>query len=68
MKVSGSHLHFEVHENGDLKDPVRFLSAFVLPPDRTLTNQLAMSEKRLRLARIARQKRQARLAAQHRLG
>jgi len=27
-----------------------------------------MGEKRLRLARIARQKRQARLAAQHRLG
>ena len=50
------------------KDPVRFLSAFVLPPDRTITNQLAMSEKRLRLARLARQKRQARLAAQRRLG
>jgi hypothetical protein len=68
VKVSGSHLHFEVHDNGELKDPVRFLSAFVLPPDRTITNQLAMSEKRLRLARIARQKRQARLAAQQRLG
>jgi hypothetical protein len=68
VKVSGSHLHFEVHENGELKDPVRFLSAFVLPPDRTITNQLAMSEKRLRLARIARQKRQARLAARQRLG
>ena len=68
VKVSGSHLHFEVHQNGELKDPVRFLSAFVLPPDRTITNQLAMSEKRLRLARLARQKRQARLAAQRRLG
>jgi hypothetical protein len=68
VKVSGSHLHFEVHQNGELKDPVRFLSAFVLPPDRTITNQLAMGEKRLRLARLARQKRQARLAAQRRLG
>jgi hypothetical protein len=68
VKISGSHLHFEVHENGDLKDPVRFLSAFVLPPDRTITNQLAMSEKRQRLAKLARQKRQARLAAQQRLG
>ena len=68
MKVSSSHLHFEVHDNGELQDPVRFLSAFVLPPDRTLTDQLAMSEKRLRLARIARQKRQARLAAQRRIG
>ena len=63
----GAILHFEVHENGDLKDPVRFLSAFVLPPDRTITNQLAMSEKRLRLAKLARQKRQARQAAQHQL-
>ena len=67
VKASGSHLHFEVHEDGDLKDPVRFLSAFVLPPDRTITNQLAMSEKRQRLAKLARQKRQARLAAQHQL-
>ena len=25
VKVSGSHLHFEVHQNGELKDPVRFL-------------------------------------------
>ncbi len=67
VKTSGSHLHFEVHESGDLKDPVRFLSAFVLPPDRTITSQLAMSEKRQRLAKLARQKRQARLAAQHQL-
>ena len=68
VKVSGSHLHFEVHEDGDLKDPVPFLAAFVLPPDRTLTNQLAMSEKRQRLARIAHQRRQARRAERHRLG
>ena len=68
VKVSGSHLHFELHVNGELQDPVPFLSAFVLPPSRTITNQLAMSEKRLRLARLARQKRQARLVAQHRLG
>ncbi len=67
VKTSGSHLHFEVHENGDLKDPVRFLSAFVLPPDRTITNQLAMTEKRQRLAKLARQRRQARQAAQHQL-
>ena len=47
----GSHLHFEVHEDGELKDPVRFLSAFVLPPDRTITITIAMAEKRQRLAR-----------------
>jgi murein DD-endopeptidase MepM/ murein hydrolase activator NlpD len=68
VKVSGSHLHFEVHQDGELKDPVRFLSAFVLPPDRTITNQIAMSEKRLRLAKLARQRRQARRAERHRLG
>jgi hypothetical protein len=68
VKVSGSHLHFEVHENGELRDPVPFLSAFVLPPDRTITNQIARSEKWLRLARVARQKRQARRAEQRRLG
>jgi murein DD-endopeptidase MepM/ murein hydrolase activator NlpD len=68
VKVSGSHLHFEVHQDGELKDPVRFLSPFVLPPDRTITNQIAMSEKRLRLAKLARQRRQARRAERHRLG
>ena len=34
VKVSGSHLHFEVHKDGELKDPARFLSAWVLPPTR----------------------------------
>ena len=68
VKVSGSHLHFEVHEDGELEDPVRFLAAFVLRADRTITHQLAMGEKRLRLARIARQRRQARSAERHRLG
>jgi murein DD-endopeptidase MepM/ murein hydrolase activator NlpD len=68
VKVSGSHLHFEVHQNGELKDPVPFLAAFVLPPDRTLTNQLAMNEKKQRLAKLAHQRRQARRAASHRLG
>jgi hypothetical protein len=68
VKVSGSHLHFEVHQNGELKDPVPFLAAFVLPPDRTITNQLAMGEKKLRLAKLARARRQARRAERHRLG
>ena len=27
IKASGSHLHFEVHVDGDLKDPARFLNA-----------------------------------------
>jgi hypothetical protein len=69
VQVSGSHLHFEVHENGELKDPVRFLTAYVLPPDQTITHQLAMAEKRQRLARVWRLRRHARAALlQHRLG
>jgi hypothetical protein len=68
VKVSGSHLHFEVHEDGELRDPARFLRAFVLPPEETITHELAMSEKRQRLARISRLRRHARVAAQNHLG
>jgi murein DD-endopeptidase MepM/ murein hydrolase activator NlpD len=57
VKVSGSHLHFEVHVDGDLRDPARFLAAYVLPPDDTLTFQLAKAEKKQRLARLRRQAR-----------
>lgn len=63
IKVSGSHLHFEVHRDGELQDPVRFLSAFVLPPDQTITHELAMAEKHERLARVRRRARHARLEA-----
>jgi hypothetical protein len=68
VKISGSHLHFEVHENGDLRDPVSFLTAFVLPPSQTITHELAMAEKRQRLARASRLRRHARAAALHRVG
>jgi hypothetical protein len=68
VKVSGSHLHFEVHEDGELKDPARFLRAYVLPPDQTITHELAMAEKKQRLARVSRLRRHARLATQHHLG
>jgi murein DD-endopeptidase MepM/ murein hydrolase activator NlpD len=67
VKDSGSHLHFEVHVDGELKDPVGFLHAYVLPPEQTITHELAMAEKRQRLARVARVRRHARAAALHRL-
>jgi murein DD-endopeptidase MepM/ murein hydrolase activator NlpD len=68
IKVSGSHLHFEVHKDGELGDPVAFLSAFVLPPNATITHELAMAEKHERLARVHRRMRHARLQARrHRL-
>ncbi len=49
VKQSGSHLHFEVTQNGDLLDPVKFMSAFVLPPEATLVHDFAMAEKQGRL-------------------
>jgi murein DD-endopeptidase MepM/ murein hydrolase activator NlpD len=54
IKVSGSHLHFEVHKDGELGDPVAFLSPFVLPPNQTITHELAMAEKHERLAHLRR--------------
>jgi len=62
IKVSGSHLHFEVHKDGELKDPARFLSAWVLPPDATLTFSIAKAEKKQRLRAAARARRQAKAA------
>jgi murein DD-endopeptidase MepM/ murein hydrolase activator NlpD len=59
IKASGSHLHFEVHKDGDLQDPVRFLAAYVLPPQQTITHVNAMAEKRHRLARARRARRNA---------
>jgi len=67
IKVSGSHLHFEVHKDGELKDPARFLSAYVLPPDGTLTFTIAKAEKRQRLRAAARARRHAQAAAANRL-
>jgi murein DD-endopeptidase MepM/ murein hydrolase activator NlpD len=69
IKVSGSHLHFEVHKDGELQDPVAFLAAFVLPPSQTITHELAMAEKHERLAhlrhvaRVARRRARAERAA-----
>lgn len=59
VKASGSHLHFEVHVDGELEDPVRFLSSYVLPPEKTITHQLAMAEKRQRVKHLRRQARTA---------
>ena len=57
VKASASHLHFEVHQDGELADPVRFLAASTLSPERTLSHVLAMAEKRERLARARRHRR-----------
>jgi len=60
VKASASHLHFEVHQDGELGDPVRFLEASVLSPDRTISHTLAMAEKHQRLARVRRHRRNLR--------
>jgi murein DD-endopeptidase MepM/ murein hydrolase activator NlpD len=59
VMVSGSHLHFEVDRHGELLDPAAALSAFVIPPEATLTHEFAMAEKKLRLARERRARRRA---------
>jgi murein DD-endopeptidase MepM/ murein hydrolase activator NlpD len=63
VKVSNSHLHFEVQTNLVYGDPVRFLSPFVLSPALTLTHERAMAEKQERLDREKRHARRARRAA-----
>ena len=57
VKASASHLHFEVHQDGELGNPVSFLDACVLSPERTISHALAMAEKRERLARARRHRR-----------
>ena len=61
VKSSASHLHFEVHQNGELGDPVSFLEAYVLSPERTLSHAQAMADKRQRLARARRHRRNLRV-------
>lgn len=67
IRVSNSHLHFEVHQHGQLADPAAFLAAFVLPPEQTLTHELAMAEKKQRLDRERRARRRAWLRARKRV-
>jgi murein DD-endopeptidase MepM/ murein hydrolase activator NlpD len=54
VKASASHLHFEMHQDGELGDPVSFLEAYVLSPELTISHVHAMAEKRERLARARR--------------
>jgi hypothetical protein len=67
MKVSNSHLHLEVQRHGELLDPAKVLESFVLPPEATLTHELAMAEKKQRLDRERRARRRASLRARRHL-
>lgn len=49
-KVSGSHLHLEIHRDGDALDPAPILGPdFVIPPQDTVAHDIAMANKKHRL-------------------
>jgi murein DD-endopeptidase MepM/ murein hydrolase activator NlpD len=63
IKVSNSHLHFEVQREGELYDPARVLGALVIPPEATVSHDVAMAEKQERLDRQRRARYRAWLKA-----
>lgn len=63
-KVSGSHLHLEIHRDGDAIDPAPILGpAFVIPPHETVAHDIAMANKKHRLRKERRARWKARMAA-----
>jgi hypothetical protein len=63
-KVSGTHLHLEIHRDGEALDPAPILGPdFVIPPQETVAHDVAMAIKKHRLTKERRARWQARLAA-----
>ncbi len=63
VKVSGSHLHLEIHRDGDALDPAPILGPdFVIPPQETVAHDIAMANKKHRLVKERRARWKARLA------
>jgi hypothetical protein len=63
IKVSGTHLHLEIHRDGAAIDPAPVLGPeFVIPPQETVSHDIAMAIKKHRLARERRARWKARLA------
>jgi len=51
-KVSGTHLHLEIHLDGDAIDPAPILGPdFVIPPQETVAHDIAIANKRHRLVK-----------------
>lgn len=62
-KASGSHLHLEIHREGNAIDPAPVLGPdFVIPPQDTVAHDLAMANKKHRLAKERRARWKAYLA------
>ncbi len=57
VKVSPTHLHFEVQQGEVVINPAAVLTNFVIPPEATLTHDLAMAQKQDRLLRERRARR-----------
>lgn len=62
-KVSSSHLHLEIHKEGDAIDPAPILGPeFVIPPQETVAHDIAMANKKHRLKKERRARWKAYLA------
>jgi murein DD-endopeptidase MepM/ murein hydrolase activator NlpD len=63
VKASGTHLHLEIHRDGDAIDPAPILGPdFVIPPQETVAHDIAMANKKHRLVSERRARWKARLA------
>jgi len=52
VKVSGTHLHLEIHRDGEALDPAPILGPdFVIPPNETVAHDIAVANKKHRLRR-----------------
>jgi hypothetical protein len=62
-KVSGTHLHLEIHRDGQAIDPAPILGPeWVIPPEDTIAHDFAMANKKLRLRKERRARWKAHLA------
>ena len=64
-KASGTHLHLEIHRDGDAIDPAPVLGPeLVIPPQETVAHDIAMANKKHRLVKERHARWKAHLAAQ----
>jgi hypothetical protein len=63
IKVSGSHLHLEIHRDGQAIDPAPILGPdFAIPPQDTVAHEIALANKKHRLVKERRARWKAHLA------